>query len=150
MSKERLPDGRIIEGGHTDVKGSINITISGIKELKQQMYQDFILAKQQGKINLEYTFESWLRDSMNMLRTVRQADIVTEYKLGKISKAEYDALEEMRQKMITAIIRMDINDLDKYGISQIDSSIATVRTGGGLLIPNYRKNTVKFKKGVIH
>jgi len=150
MAKEKLPDGRIITGGPTNVKGNVNLNVSEIKALKEQMYQDFLLAKQEGKVTLEYTFDSWLRDSINMLRNVRQADIVTEYKLGKISKSEYDALEEMRVKMISAIIRMDIRDLDKYGIQHLDPSIATVRTGGGLLLPDYRKNKVKFNKNVIH
>jgi len=148
MAKEFLPDGRVIEGGSTDVKGRITLNKNEIDGVKAQMYQDFLTAKQEGKIGLGYNFDSWLRDSCNTLRSLRKADIETEYKLGKISKAEFDALDEMRVKMISAIIQMDVSDLDKYGIKFINSSVATVVAGNDLLIPSHRKDVIKFKNEI--
>lgn len=152
MAKEKLPDGRIIEGGPTDIKGKITITVNELKTIKKQMYADFLDAKQQGKIELGYTFDSWLRDSINTLRTLRKADIETEWRLGKISKAEFDALEEMRCKMISAILQMNISDLDKYGVQHIDPTVSQMLSAQGqpldsrLLIPTRRKNMIKFKR----
>jgi hypothetical protein len=147
---ERLPDGRVVTGGPTDVKGKVTLTANEKKELKQQMYQDFLSAKQTGKINLEYTFDSWIRDSMEMLKGARKAEIETQRRVGTLSEAEYKALNEVRENMISAIIQMDFSEFDKYGIQFIDPSSATVRTGDGLLLPSHRKDVVKFKKEILH
>jgi hypothetical protein len=154
MAKEFLPDGRVVEGGSTDVKGSIVLNRNEIDGLKAQMYKDFLTAKQEGKIGLGYTFDSWLRDSCNTLRSLRKADLETEYKLGRISKAEFDALDEMRIKMISAIIQMDVAGLDKYGVQYIDPTFAQMAAGRAsplddrLLIPNHRKDVIKFKNEI--
>ncbi len=143
MAKEILADGREVEGGATNVRGSIALTPNELRLIKKQMYVDFLNAKQEGKIGLSYTFDSWLRDSCNTLRTLRKYDIETEHKLGKISKAEFDALEEMR-------VKMDISDLDKYGIQHINPSFSQMVNNSAidnrLLVPQHRKNIIKFKK----
>ena len=155
MAKEFLPDGRVVEGGSTDVKGRVTLNPNELDGLKAQMYKDFLTAKQEGKIGLSYTFDSWLRDSCNTLRSLRKADLETEYKLGKISKAEFDALDEMRVKMISAIIQMDVSGLDKYGIQYIDPTFAQIAAGRAstldnrLLIPSHRKDVIKFKNEII-
>jgi len=149
---EKLSDGRTIVGGPTDVKGKTTLSIEELKLIKNNMYRDFLTAKQEGKIALGYSFESWLRDSLNTLRTLRKADIDTEHRIGKISTAEYDALDEMRQKLISAILQMDISELDKYGVQFIDPTIAQVIASqqqpldSRLLIPNHRKDLIKFKR----
>jgi len=145
MTKERLPDGRIIEGGPSNVRGKVTLSREELKIVKSNMYRDFLLAKKGGQISLSYTFDLWLRDSMNMLRGVRQADIKTELMLGKVSQAEFDALDEMRLKMISAILQMDISDMDKYGIQYIDPS-ATEMKKAQVLVPEYRKNKVRFHR----
>ena len=154
MAKEFLPDGRVIEGGSTDVKGRIILSRNEIDGLKAEMYKDFLTAKQEGKIGLGYTFDSWLRDSINTLSSLRKADLETEYKLGKISKAEFDALDEMRIKMISAIMQMSVADLDKYGVQFIDPTFAQIAAGRAaaldnrLLIPKHRKDVIKFKNEI--
>ena len=155
MSRETLPDGRVIVGGPTDVKARITLTSRELKEIKENMYKDFLGAKQEGKIALSYSFDTWIRDSYNTLKTLRKADIDTEHRLGKISKSEHTALNELREKMMVAIIRMDISGLDKYGVQYIDSNIAKVAATQGdptdnrLLIPNHRKNVIKFKSDIL-
>lgn len=150
MSKETTPDGRVIEGVSTDVKGTINLNVNEMNGIKAQMYKDFLEAKQSGKIGLAYTFDSWLRDSLNTLGSLRKADIETEFRLGKISKVEFDALDELRTKTISGIINMDISDLDKYGVQYIDPTVAQVIAGQSssrldnrLLIPTHRKDVIK-------
>lgn len=155
MAKEFLPDGRVVEGGSTNVTGKVSLNRYEIDGLKAEMYKDFLTAKQEGKIGLGYTFDSWLRDSCNTLRSLRKADLETEYKLGKISKAEFDALDEMRVKMISAIIQMDVTSLDKYGVQFIDPTFAQIAAGRAsalddrLLIPSHRKDVIKFKNEII-
>jgi hypothetical protein len=152
MSKETLKDGRTIEGGPTNVRGGVTVTKAGIKTLKIKMYTEFLQAKQDGKIGLSYTFDEWLKSSVDTLRTLRKYDIDTEMNLGKISRAEHDALDEIRVKMITAIIQMDVSELDKYGVQYIDSTAAKIAAGSSasvldnrLLIPTHRKDVIKFK-----
>jgi len=153
--KEVLPDGRIVTGMPTNVNADVRLTPHELKETKRQMYHDFLEAKQKGQIDLGYTFDSWLRNSLDTLRTIRKADIDTEYKLGKIGKLEHDALEEMRVKLISAILRMDTMDLDKYGVQYIDPTTAQLlqqqdspvsQVDNRLLIPQHRKGKVKFKR----
>jgi len=152
MSKETTPDGRVIEGVSTNVKGTIRLNENELNGIKAQIYKDFLEAKQSGKIGLAYTFDSWIRDSLNTLRTLRRADLETEFRLGKIAKVEFDALDELRTKMISGIIKMDISDLDKYGVQYIDPTVAQVVAGQSssrldnrLLIPNHRKDVIKIK-----
>lgn len=152
MSKETLPDGREIEGVSTNVRGSIRLNENELNGIKIQMYKDFLEAKQSGKIGLAYTFDEWLRDSINTLKTLRVADLETEYRLGKIAKIEFDALNELRLKMITCIITMYTGDLDKYGVQYIDPTVAQVAAGQStarldnrLLIPTHRKDVIKIK-----
>jgi hypothetical protein len=155
MSRETLPDGRVVTGGPTDVKGKITLSQRELKEIKETMYKDFLGAKQEGKIALSYSFDTWMRDSYNTLRTLRKADIDTEHRLGKISKLEHAALNELREKMMIAIMQMDTSGLDKYGVQYIDSNIAKVAASQGdstddrLLIPNHRKNIVKFNSNIL-
>ena len=155
MSKETLPDGRVIVGGPTDVKARITLSPRELKEIKDNMYKDFLTAKQEGKIALSYSFETWMRDSYRTLQSLRKADIDTEHRLGKISKSEHMALNELREKMMAAIIQMDISGLDKYGVQYIDSNVARVAATHGdptdnrLLIPSHRKNVIKFKSDIL-
>lgn len=147
MSKETLPDGRIVVGGPTDVKSKVTLSRAEIDKIKHTMYQDFLLAKQQGQIVLGYSFDNWLRDSYRVLTGGhRKADLDTEHKLGKISKAEHDALDELRIKTATAINQMDTRDLDKYGIQYLEHSQAVSVGDKTLQIPTHRKDMIKFSK----
>jgi hypothetical protein len=150
---EETPLGIRVEGHPSDVKGSIVpfATPRESQKLKDEMYKDFLLAKSQGEIALDYHFQSWVNRSLNMLREHRKRDILSEWEMGKIGKAEYDALEEMRVKMIEAIVHMDLSDLDAYGIQHLDLSKAAAATvesaptnGRQKMTPEHRKNVVKF------
>ena len=139
---ETLPDGRIIHGQPTNIrapKPEINV-----KELKEQMYADFLDAKEMGKIPLMYKFDNWIRDSLKCLREWRKVQIQKDWEAGILSVAGRNYLEEMRVKMIEVIQIMNVSDKDQYGIQYVDASARNYSfTDGGILVPTHRTGVVK-------
>ena len=145
---ETLKDGRVIHGGPSDVKGRTSLTAAEKKTLKMQMYNDFLTAKGAGQISLGATFDTWLRNAAEMLRTRRKKELDDDLNVGRISQAEHSALNELRENTLNAIITMDCSELDKFGVQFVnpESMSDPVNTGDELLLPNHRKNKVKFTR----
>ena len=149
---EKRADGRVITGGPTDVKGKVTLSSGDKKELKDQMYQDFLTAKQTGKIQIEYKFDSWLRDSVQVLRGPRKTELDMQFQLGTLAESEHKALNELRENMISMIISMDVSGLDQYGLNYITpttTEMVNSQTGERLLIPTHRKGVVKIPREII-
>lgn len=156
---ERLKDGRVITGAPTDVKGAIPfVGKEGRKTLKDQMYQDFLLSKSKGEVDLQYRFDTWCNRALGVLKTIRKRDLLAEKDMGKLGISEFEALEDMRLRMIEAITTFDYADshYDMYGIQHLDMSLADAEFSvqqtdkvipgkDKILTPTHRPGVVKTK-----
>lgn len=129
---ETTPLGVTVVGAPTDVGAAA--VIPGTREVLENIYNDFLDAKQKKEIALEVKFDTWIRDSLNMLKGHRQQEIRQQYEMGQIGRAEFEALEEFRVKLVKCLERCDPSfwDFDQYGIQYIsvaDHSLFKERVG---------------------
>lgn len=116
---EITPLGIRVDGAPTDVKASASIP--GTREVLENSYNDFLDAKFKQEISLDLTFDSWIGMSVRMLKGHRMAEIRDQYSIGQIGRAEYEALDEVRKKLITCLERAEPRSwgFDQYGIQYV-------------------------------
>lgn len=116
---ERVPDGRVIEGHPTDVKAAA--VIPGTRDVLENIYNDFLDAKQKEEIPLDRSFDSWIRASVDMLKRHRKQELREQWEIGSIGRAEYEALEEYREKLTRTLESCNPSGwgFDQFGIQYI-------------------------------
>lgn len=122
---EITPLGVVVEDAKTDVKSSAEVPLA--REMLEIAYNDFLDAKLQGTlepgkgVGLDMKFDTWIGMSVRMLRNHRQNEIRQQYDMGQIGRAEYEALEEVRKKLIVVYERADphMYGFDQYGIQYV-------------------------------
>jgi hypothetical protein len=122
---ETTPMGVVVEDAKTDVKSSAEVP--GTRAMLEIAYNDFLDAKlletvEPGKgISMETTFDTWLGMAVRMLRNHRQAEIRRDYEMGQIGRAEYEALEEVRKKLLVVYERAEPRSygFDQYGVQYV-------------------------------
>lgn len=116
---EITPLGVKVEGTPTDVRASA--VVPGTREVLENIYNDFLDAKQKGELALDATFDGWIASSLKMLKGHRMQEIKDQYSIGQIGRAEYEALEEFRVKLITVLERAEPRfwGFDNYGIQYV-------------------------------
>lgn len=119
---EITPSGIIVTGAPTDVKASA--VVPGTREVLENIYNDFLDAKQKGDISLECTFDTWIRNSIDMLKNHRAREIQEQHVMGQIGRAEFEALDEYRKKLVAVLEKCDPRTwgFDQYGIQYIQQS----------------------------
>ena len=139
---EVTPSGLIVQGQPLNVNA--RVTQLSVDTMKRIMYNDFLDAKELAQIPMDYTFDEWVRDSLTCLVHRRRQDVQEDFMMGKLSRAERDALEELRIKMIEVVSLMDTSDLDKYGVQWVDQSARQYAfMSKGILTPLSRHDVVK-------
>jgi hypothetical protein len=153
---EITPSGVIVTGAPTDVRA--NAQLPGTRDVLENIYNDFLDAKQQGKVELGLTFDTWIRNSIEMLEQHRKREIFEQFSMGQIGKAEYEALEEYRAKLVVLLKKSDPSfwDFDQYGIQYIQSDqrhLFRERVGNkDMVVPDRRPVQIKTSssgKGII-
>jgi hypothetical protein len=152
---EITPSGIIVTGNPTDVKGSVEI--GGTRETLENMYNDFLDYKQVGTIALDVRFDSYIRDTINMLKHGRKQGIYEDYCMGKIGRAVYDTLEEYRLKLIGILEKAEPTfwGFDNYGIQYIQPEqrhLYKEKVGKNeMVVPNHRPVKIKtsMESGII-
>jgi len=147
---ETTPLGVSVSGNPGDVAGSVKSFVppAEMRKLKEEMYSDFLLAKQKADVPLDYPFAKWVRRSLETLENRRKHDIRTEWEMGRIGKAEHDVLEEFRLKMVEAIRKMDVSDLDQYGIQHLNPQ-ALQMVQAGARVTEHVEQTPTYRPGVV-
>lgn len=118
---ETTPLGIKVTDALTDVKASA--AIPGTREVLENAYNDFLDAKQKNEIGLDMTFDTWVGMSIRMLKGHRAQEIRQQYEMGQIGRAEYDALDEVRKKLVTCLERSTPSSwgFDQYGVQYIQT-----------------------------
>ncbi len=148
---EITPLGVVIEDAKTDVKAAAGIPNS--REVLENSYNDFLDAKFKKDIALDLTFDAWIGMSIRMLKGHRMGEIKDQYEIGQIGRAEYEALEEVRKKLIAVLEKSDARHygFDQYGIQYVPiEHRAEYREKIGkdeLLTPSHRDVKIKSSNG---
>lgn len=122
---EITPLGVVIDDAKTDVKASA--AIPHAREMLELSYNDFLDAKLQNSLNpkngiaMEMTFDTWIGMSVRMLKNHRQIELRQQYEMGQIGRAEFEALEEVRKKLIFVLERAEprMYGFDQYGVQYV-------------------------------
>lgn len=122
---ETTPMGIVVKDAKTDVKAPV--AIPHAREMLEISYNDFLDAKLQNTldpkkgIGMDMTFDTWIGMSVRMLKTHRQAELRQQYEIGQIGRAEFEALEEVRKKLIFVMERAEprLYGFDQYGIQYV-------------------------------
>jgi hypothetical protein len=148
---EITPSGIIVTGAPTNVRASAQPP--GTRDVLENMYNDFLDSKQQGKIKLEVSFDTWIRNSVEMLEQHRRQELFEQFSMGQIGKAEYEALEEYRSKLVVMLKKSDASlwGFDQYGIQYIESDqrhLFKERVGrNDMVVPDHRPVHIKTGNG---
>ena len=152
---EITPSGIIVTGAPTDVKATVQVP--GTRDVLENMYNDFLDAKQLGPdnhgISLDCTFDTWIRNSIDMLKNHRAREIHEQFSMGQIGKAEFEALDEYRKKLLTLLERCDPRTwgFDQYGVQYIQPSqrhLLKDRVGSNEVVtPDHRPVQIKTSVG---
>jgi hypothetical protein len=118
---ELTPLGVVVTDARTDVRGAVSVP--GTREVLENWYNDFLDHKQKGEVALDLTFDAFIGMSINMLKNHRAQELREQWGMGQIGRAEYDALEEYRKKLIVLAERADANSygFDQYGVQYIQT-----------------------------
>lgn len=118
---ETTPLGVIVTDAKTDFKGSPEPP--GTREALEIVYNDFLDAKQKNEVELDLTFDAWIGMSVRMLKGHRAQDMREQYLMGQVSRAEYEATEEYRKKLVVILERAEPRSwgFDQYGIQYIQT-----------------------------
>lgn len=122
---EITPLGVVVQDAKTDVKASAEVPHA--REMLELSYNDFLDAKlkdtlEPGKgIGMDMTFDTWIGMSVRMLRNHRQNELREQYNIGQIGRAEYEALEEVRKKLLYVLEHAtpSLYGFDQYGIQYV-------------------------------
>jgi hypothetical protein len=70
---------------------------------------------------MEMTFDTWIGMSVRMLKHHREAELRQQWEMGQIGRAEYEAMEEYRKKLLYVLERAEpkLYGFDQYGIQYI-------------------------------
>ncbi len=122
---ETTPLGVVIQDAKTDVKASVQVP--NTREMLEISYNDFLDAKlketlEPGKgIGMDMTFDTWIGMSVRKMKYDRSKELRDQYDIGQIGRAEYEAMEEVRKKMIYIMERAEprLYGFDQYGIQYV-------------------------------
>lgn len=148
---EITPLGVVVADAKTDVKASAEIP--GTREVLENSYNDFLDAKFKKQVALDLTFDAWIGMSVRMLKGHRMGEIKDQYEIGQIGRAEFEALEEVRKKLIAVLERCEprLYDFDQYGIQYVpieNRQDYKARIGKSeLLTPSHRDVKIKTSNG---
>jgi len=122
---EITPLGVVVEDAKTDVKSSAEVPHA--REMLEISYNDFLDAKFQNTMDpkkgiaMEMKFDTWLGMSVRTLKERRLVELRQQYEMGQIGRAEFEAMEEVRKKLIVVLERADphMYGFDQYGIQYV-------------------------------
>jgi len=122
---EITPLGVVVQDAKTDVKASV--AVPHAREMLEISYNDFLDAKlkdtlEPGKgIGLDMKFDTWIGMSVRMLKHHRASELRQQWEIGQIGLAEFEALEEVRKKLLYVLEHADPSHygFDQYGIQYV-------------------------------
>lgn len=155
---EITPMGVVVQDAKTDVKAG-SIAVPHTREVLENLYNDFLDAKlkdtlEPGKgIGMDMKFDTWIGMSVRMLKHHRAAELKQQWEIGQIGRAEYEALEEYRKKLLYVLEHTEpsLYGFDQYGIQYIPiAERAEFKKKIGpneMLTPSHRDVKIKTSNG---
>jgi hypothetical protein len=154
---EITPLGVVVQDAKTDVKASAEVPHA--REMLEISYNDFLDAKlrdtlEPGKgIGMDMKFDTWIGMSVRMLKHHRATELRQQWEMGQIGLAEYEALEEVRKKLLYVLEHAtpSLYGFDQYGIQYVpvaDRAEYKKKIGKDeMLTPSHRDIKIKSSNG---